>query len=133
MSYCRKKRFDGNPGDTVFFDEMYQQTWHLWVVLTSPQGDTAKSVMVNLTSKSSHSDRTVVLHKGDHPFIEHATVVNYRAARFVNVDEVKKQIRNNMLTADYPFEPDVLKRIQDGILRSPWTRLRIKEYCAERL
>lgn len=133
MTYCRKKRFDGNPGDTVFFDQMYQRKRHLWVVLTSPQGATAKSVMVNLTSKSSHSDRTVVLHKGDHPFIEHPTVVNYGEARFVNVDEVKKQIRNNMVTTHHPFEPDVLKRIQDGIPRSPQTPRKIKEYCAERL
>lgn len=132
MSSCQQKRFNGDPGDTVFFDQMYQRTQHLYVVLTRPEGHPPMAVMVNLTSKRSYSDSTVALGESDHPFIKHATVVNYKGARLFNVQILKQQIDNKTVSAHYPFEPEILKRIQDGILQSPFTAGRIKKYCAER-
>ena len=52
---------------------------HLHVVLTYPN-DEDQVLVVSLTSLKSKSDTTVVLQAGDHPFIRHDTVVEYRKA-----------------------------------------------------
>lgn len=122
------KRFDGKPGDTAWFDEMYQQIRHLWVVVTPPEGNSSRAVIVNLTSERAGSDTTVVLHPGDHPFIEAPTVVNYQAARIVRVEWLRKEIEGGFAWADHPFEPPQLKLIQDGALHSPRIPRDVKEY-----
>lgn len=132
MSDYQKKQFDGHPGDTVFFDRMYERTQHLYVVLTPPEGSPPMAAVVNLTSQKSYSDTTVVLQQGDHPFIDRATVVNYGGAHIVNVERLKQEIDKEG-TAGYPFEPEILKTIQDGIQQSPFTPRGIKKYCAGRL
>jgi len=132
MSVSRKKRFDGNPGDAVWFDEMFEAIPHLYVVVTPPEGSPPRAVIVNLTSQRPNSDTTVILHPGDHPFIDRPTVVNYKQARCASIEWLKREIDGKIAWADFPFELDVLKRIQDGILQSPFTPRGIKKYCAGR-
>lgn len=123
------KRFDGNPGDTVWFSEMYEEkTAHLCVLITPPERNSSRAVIVNLTSQRRGSDNTVVFQQGDHPFIKRPTVVNYQAARIVSVAWVQKEIDCKMAWADCPFEPPMLKRIQDGVLKSPFIPGDIKKH-----
>jgi mRNA-degrading endonuclease toxin of MazEF toxin-antitoxin module len=128
MSVSQKKRFDGVPGDTLWFHEMYQEIPHLYVVVTPPVGTPPLAVIVNLTSQRAHSDTTLTLHPGDHPFITNPTAVNYMHARLLSIEWLKKEIDAKMAWADFPFEPEVLKRIQDGVLQSPFTPHNIKQH-----
>jgi hypothetical protein len=130
MSVSQKKRFDGNPGDTLWFHEMYQEIPHLYVVVTPPVGTPPLAVVVNLTSQRAHSDTTVILQEGDHPFLKDPTAVNYKYARLLSIEWLKKEIDAKIAWADVPFKPDVLKRIQDGVLQSPFTPHNIKKHFA---
>jgi hypothetical protein len=122
------KRFEGNPGDTVWFHEMHQDIPHIYVVITPPEGESSRAIVVNLTSQRSGSDHTVVLDRGDHPFIKCPTVVNYQAARIVSVNWLRKEIEQGFAWADHPFDPHQLKRIQRGVLNSPLVPHDIKQY-----
>ena len=68
-------------GETFFLSGTHDTEPHLWIVLTDPEGNPGEVVVVNLTSQRPGSDATVVLQRGDHPFVRHDTVVYYGDAR----------------------------------------------------
>lgn len=117
------------PGTTLLLPKPGQPIPHLWVVLTKPDGAPLQIIIVNLTTKRETSDLTVVLDRGDHPFIKHPTVVNYSDARFVEVSLLEQAVNRRYFRQHSPFTPAVLKKIQQGLLKSPFTPLKIKHYC----
>jgi hypothetical protein len=52
---------------------------HLWFVVTDP--DPHAMVLVMLVSVKPHTDRTLVLEEGDHPFVRHPSSVDFGTAR----------------------------------------------------
>jgi len=52
---------------------------HLWAMISDPEKDDSV-LIVNLTTVRNHSDKTCVLGPGDHPFVRHATCINYADA-----------------------------------------------------
>ncbi len=117
------------PGFSILLPKKLHEKAHLWVVLTWPTGPEREVVMVNLTTRRGVSDTTVVLDRGDHPFISHATVVNYSDARLVPAEKVTKAVE--LFERQEDFEAEVLERIQQGIYASDRTPNRIKEYCRD--
>jgi hypothetical protein len=125
-----QQTFNASPGDTLLFKHFFEPTEHLWVVLLPPTGDPRQTVIVNLTSRRPGADTTVVLSSSDHPFVVAETVVNYKDARLALVDDLKQRVEDGVATPHSPFEPQVLRRIQDGVQRSRFTPRGIKRYCA---
>ncbi|MCI0390265.1 MAG: hypothetical protein MOB07_16065 [Acidobacteria bacterium] len=105
---------------------------HLWIVLTDPEGDPPQVVMVNLNTKRDGSDTTVVLHPGEHRFIKHETVVNYSDARFVEVGNLQALIAMHRDWQDDDCSDDLLAKIRQGLIDSPFTPNKIKTYCQAR-
>ncbi len=133
MSPSRGKQFNIALGDTVSFcTDDYPYPSHLFIVVTLPSGNPPSVVLVNFTSLRKGSDTTVVLDKGDHPFIKKRTVVDYRWARIKGVRDLKALVKNGDATPDCPCRSDILKRIQDGVLRSPDTPIEVKKFYEER-
>lgn len=112
-------------GDSFLLPKPDQDVSHLWVLVTEPDV-TGEAVMVNLTTQRPHSDTTVVLQPGDHPFIRHPTVVNYSDARLVNAPQLDAAINAGICRQLDPVTPAVLNRIQTGLLLSPFTPNKIK-------
>src|ERR1035438_10358093 len=52
-------------------------TPHLWIIATEPVTDTQLCVIVNVTTLRNSRDQTVMLRKGDHPFITHDSAIFY--------------------------------------------------------
>ena len=129
MNGFPKGRFKGDPGDTIYWSRYGEHTPHLYVVVTAPYGDPPRVVIVNLTSKQSHSDTTVVLLSSDHPFIDRETVVNYNKAGSVCLERLKHEIEDGTAKPEAPFSAHLLKTIQQGILDSARTPRGIKELC----
>ena len=48
------------------------------------------AVCVNVTTRQMYSDTTLVLKPGDHPFIDHESVMNYRDSREVSLPSVEE-------------------------------------------
>lgn len=123
--------FNAGPGDTLLLPKPNLQIPHLWVILTKPDKVSSEIVIVNLTTKRDYSDTTVVLKKGDHPFVNHPTVINFADARLVKIDVLKKAVESGRFRANKPFVPSVLKIIQEGLIKSPHTPKKIKNYCLQ--
>lgn len=118
------------PGFTILLPKPSHNVPHLWVVLTEPVGPEGEVVIVNLTSKKAFSDATVVLNRGDHPFVRHPTVVNYSDARLTTAEHLEKAVGVGFdRKAD--IGEDVLMRIQQGVYSSDRTPSNIKEYCQQ--
>lgn len=119
-------------GDSVLLPKPGQDIPHLWVILTEPEPGTGRAVIVNLTTKRPHSDVTVVLQPGDHPFVQHETVVNYSDARMVETRRLEAAILSGLCRRHQSLDARILKRIQDGLLKSPFTPNKIKTYFRAR-
>lgn len=123
-------------GDTFLLPHPSNFIEHLWVVITEPEPPLAKAICVNIATKQSYSELTVVLSKGDHPFIKHDSVVRYGYAMAFKLKEIEQLL--TMQTGRFvcelrePCSAEVLKRIQDGFLASKFTEYGIKEYYLKR-
>lgn len=118
-------------GNTVFLRES-RHSEHLYVVVTDPSADDPPSVVIaNITTQREWSDTTTCLDAGEHPFVKHASVVNYGDARIVEAANIRKAME--LFETHRDCSPELLKRIQEGILKSPRTPHKVKEYCREQL
>jgi hypothetical protein len=61
-------------------------TPHLWILLTEPAPE---CVIVSITTLREGKDQTVILQRGDHPFVRHQTCIFYGDARIVNVASIR--------------------------------------------
>ena len=112
-------------GNTYKLPVRWKSIPHLWVVLTDPD-DSDQVIMVSLTTHRKDSDETVVLHRGDHSFVRHKTVVYYQDARFASALSLTKAVRQGVATLHDSCGYDLLYKIQNGALESPHTPNDIK-------
>ena len=120
------------PGTCILLPKPGSKEKHLWIVLTEPDEE-LNVVIVNLTTRRSGSDTTVILNQGDHPFIRHPTVVHYSDARKAPAKALQ-QIANRP-EYDYhdDLEDEILERIKEGLFQSQETKPAIRDYCLRRL
>lgn len=116
------------PG-TSFLLGGFELTSHLWVVACGPDGDPPSVVIVSCSTRRDWSDTTVVLGADDHPFLDHETVIVYSDARIIPVRNIRMQYKRRKITVNVPFDGPVLRRIQEGIQRSPEATPRVKHFC----
>ena len=117
-------------GDTVLMPKDLDSTPHLWIISTDPDAS-RHVVIVNVTTLRPHSDRTTILKRGDHPYIEHDSVVFYADARIVDSANVENLVR---LKGDLAIQCDacsdeLLQRVRGGLLDSENTPNKVLAYC----
>ncbi|MBM3334646.1 hypothetical protein FJY63_08295 [Candidatus Sumerlaeota bacterium] len=103
-------------GDT-FLGPLPQQP-HLWIVITTPN-DRGEVAIVNFTS--TICDKTCQVAPGEHPFVKKPTVVRYQDARLALVSDLRKGCERGLLSLRTPVDSNLLRRIQQGALQSPFT------------
>lgn len=111
------------------------QSRHLWIALTEPEGDPLAVAVINLTSHKDGIDETVVLDAGEHAFIKHKTVVNYADAKVVSAAKMEQLIEAGVITPHHrePYcTPALLEKIRKGVLLSPFARPVFQRYCQDR-
>ena len=119
-------------GDTFLLPKRANHTEHLWIVITRPDPETGAAVCVNVTTRQSYSESTVVLKIGDHPFITRESVVYYSDARRLNLRELEEALKGSHSFVCQQREPcggALLQKIQEGLLASCLVKREIKEYC----
>lgn len=118
-------------GDTFLAPKTSYATEHLWIVITEPQDN--KAVCVNVTSSHSFAEKTTVLNVGDHPFIKHESVIRYSDAKLIDLKAVEAAIAaRQMKFVCKQLEPcseELLKRIQEGLLKSKQVSKEIRTVC----
>ena len=112
-----------DPGFTFF------NYGHLWVVVAELPGAREELVVVSLTTKRDGSDTTTLLLPGDHPFIQHETVVYYADVRRFDKTDFVGRVESKFFGIGEPFPPAVLGRIQRGLMASPFTPRSFKKLC----
>ena len=108
-------------------------TEHLWVIVAEIDPATRKAVCVNITTEQANSDKTRQLNKGDHSFVTHASVVYYKDARELDLNNVETAltagIKKFVCTPHDSCSPDLLARIQKGLVNCKQTPKGIKAIC----
>lgn len=106
---------------------------HLWVIVAEIDTTANTAICVNVTSRRGHSDTTCILKAGDHRFVDHDSVINYSDAREMPLDLVEQAllVRTTQFVCKLhdPCKPEVLARIQQGLLDSKQTPKGIKAQC----
>jgi len=104
---------------------------HLWIVLTDPDPSDDKVVAVMVVSEKPHTDKTVTLNVGDHPFFQRASNIDFGTAK--HFPRVKLE---NQINAKGKLRQDVshalLEKARAGILGSSRCPNYIKEYFETR-
>jgi len=120
-------------GQTILLPKPGHDTAHLWVVVVSASKITGEAVIVNLTTQRTHSDPTVILQPGDHPFVQHATVAFFADARIVDGRLLAKGVEACTFRKHVDCSPALLQRIQEGLFSSPHTPNKVKVFAGNQL
>jgi hypothetical protein len=119
-------------GSALLLRDPNRTKFHLWLVLTDPEGVDGLMVAVMICTMKAFADETVVLETGDHPFIKHQSCVAYSSAKYVKRSRIDVALRDRLCFLKESMSQPLLKRVQDGLLTSPYTVHAIRDYCAER-
>ena len=106
-------------------------TPHLWIVLTQPAGDPARVLIASCTSRKPWSDDTILLDRGDHPFIRHETVIAYTEVRIVEVRVIEFQLGVGKIARKERMRRAVLDRVVRAVLNSTNTAAKFKQFILD--
>jgi hypothetical protein len=96
---------------------------HLWGVFSPPfQGDV---FIANVTTLRRHSDRSCLLHAGDHPRIRHPSCINYADSKVVALARLQG-LRS--LSPAPRFDDALVARVVSGALRSDESPESVKRF-----
>jgi hypothetical protein len=102
---------------------------HLWFVLTDPDPTTSKVVLVMLVTERAHTERTVRLDAGDHPFVRHPSNVDFGTATYAPVSKLSDALARNAAALDADMSHELLQRVRRGLLASSHAPHDVVEHC----
>jgi hypothetical protein len=105
---------------------------HLWFILTDPDPVNHDVVVVMVVTTRQHTDKSVILRAGDHPFIQHDSSLDYGGALRLKVNRLLAAVKNDKCELQPDMSPELLKRVRDGLLVCPRTVHHIVDYCQPR-
>jgi hypothetical protein len=85
---------------------------HLWVIVSDPDQDPEKVVIVSITEAHPKKDTACILQPHDHPFLYKESCVAYDLANLVSVADLILARDNGDLEPREPIDPAVLERIR---------------------
>ena len=91
---------------------------HLWIVISDPDADPDKVVIVNMTSWREDKDQACILNIGDHPYVSRRTCINYGGAKVVTRDGLDALMASGKVKADAKCSDALLLRIRNGVADS---------------
>lgn len=102
---------------------------HLFVVMNDPGGPPRQVVIIGICSigRGFH-DATCELRQGDHPFIRHASYVDYRNARVEFADRLERGIALGEFVVRPPVSEEVFARIQAGVATSVFSKRFVRDF-----
>ncbi len=117
-------------GDCFLAGEDEDEKLHLRIVVTPPTPDGCV-VTASVTTRRRHSETLLILRPGDHPFIKHDSTVAYRYSEVAWIQEIEAAIVAGNARRRESISPELLKRVQDGLLESDFTPNGIKQFAGE--
>jgi hypothetical protein len=102
---------------------------HLWFVLTDPDPATGKVVLVMLVTERPHTERTLRLDVGDHPFVRHPSNVDFGSATYAPAAKLDGLLAQSIANLDADMSADLLRRVRYGLLASSHAPHDVVEHC----
>ena len=102
-------------GDCFRFREKPER--HLWIVVSDPNLDSDRVLIVNVTSYRPDvpsCDPACLLECGDHAFIEHTSYINYYDSRVYTAAHLISLLARDKIELHDRLDASVLKRVRDG-------------------
>jgi hypothetical protein len=100
---------------------------HLWIVVSDQNSD-GEVLVVNVTSLRDSSDDTCILDPGEHPFIDHQSVINFRKAQVWRAQRIESAAANGAINPQQVCSTALLKRIREAALKSPFFTIKLRKY-----
>jgi len=117
----------GKAGDAFMLPRGKEAIPHLHAVVLASDKAAGQCIVVNFTTKRKWVEQTLVLNAGDHPFIEHETCALFSDAKVVPLGALQKGEASGEVVRKARFSAAVLKKIQDGLIKSSFTPQIVKE------
>jgi hypothetical protein len=108
-------------GDTFILTHATGPTPHLWVILWGPEGSADAFLMVSLSTLKAHSDGTVRITVGEHPFIQHDTCAVYSDLRKTTAAKLAQAEADRQLARRDRASSQLLEKLRRGVFASPRT------------
>jgi hypothetical protein len=102
-----------NAGDT-FFIRGEEPVEHLWVIVSDPEIDAQKVLIVHITTFEEYKEDVCLLDVGDHPRIQHPTCIAYDQSRVTSLAKLHELSTNRQIVFQAPMHPKILERIRSG-------------------
>ena len=99
-----------NIGDTFVWSPKPGRTRHLYVAVTDPNAHGGRFVVFNLTG-SKHGPKALTRKKGQHPFIEHDSDVNFGDGLIVAIQKIQAAIASRDAFPNEPMDLNFVRRI----------------------
>ena len=100
-----------NSGDTFLFKDGREDD-HLWMIISDTGQDPERLVIVRFLTWQSQYDQACVLQGGEHPFVKHATCVDYFAATLESNATLEQLRTDGNLKVRIPLSSELLGRIR---------------------
>jgi hypothetical protein len=91
---------------------------HLWVVISDPERDPLRVIMISMTTYENYKEDACLLGVGDHPAISRTTCIAYNETRLTTLDRLNALASGGHLTMQPAVSGDVLQRVRDGVSKS---------------
>ena len=104
---------------------------HLWVVISDPERDPVRVIMVSVTTFEDHKEDVCPVNAGDHSRVIHRSCVAYNEARMTTLDRLIALRDGNHLSIQPPVSAELLARIREGVNRSRTIKYKYVEVLLE--
>lgn len=115
-------------GDTFLLRYPIVDDKHLWIVAYDRDGSI---IIFNFTTRWPNSDITCPVEVGEHPFVKYPSVISYQHGRLFPPAAVGALLSHGIEKRLDAVSPQLLGRIQEGALRSPFTPQKLKKLMRE--
>jgi hypothetical protein len=118
-----------NLGDTFIWRPPRVGREHLYIVISDPAKNLGKFVIVNIT-ESLHGQKSMVLARGDHPYISKDSDVNFGDAIITDEQTIQHEIKHERARPHAPMKLEIVERIALTALDHPAVEFGIQKFLA---
>jgi hypothetical protein len=116
-----------DPGDTF----RRQTGEHLKVVISDPNLDPDKVVIVSISTLRHNSDVSCQIQAGEHRFVHRPSCISYRHGLVATNARLDEQLAAGVIVLDDPVSNELLERIRKGAESSPFIPHSCKEILVD--
>lgn len=108
-------------GDTFRFRS---KETHLWMVISDPEADSSRVLIVNMTTFRPDKEQTCLLNPGDHECVEHNSCINYAESRVYSNAHLDDPLARDRIVLYSELRSEILAMVREGAARS--TRMKLE-------